>query len=378
LGMVVGVEEGRVVVQLDGSSDVVLFHGASVRDDLVSSTSVMVWAWRKMLGDGAVRFLEGAAYVVREESGDNISELVADNTYDLLDVSLDTIFSPIRSQWNAEGILTSCSDSDPALDETFSVSFGSVSEHGEDEFHNSIVTDPGNSVHASKDSYRDFDEFYFNSLVLRSSSPTPDEIIDAQFDHIMVTNGIVGNNYDELIFEFDKLTSFDNTPYSPSLPHITSEISPKPVSVTGECLGFRKGSSTSPLVKNSVFDIRKFTRKLSYPPLSPIPEERICQVASDDVFFGSYLVSTPNGNGPSPLQSRRGADSITYHGRAPVSLMDSGYSDSFSSGTSIDAAKVTTRSILEQFLEFTGFPEEGRSDLITSFLVNTTVTDTDV
>ena len=176
------------------------------------------------MGDGTVRFLEGAAYVVTEESEENISEVVTDNTYDLLEVSLDTIFSPIRSKCNAEGILTSCSDSDPCLDETFSVSFGSVSEHGEDEIHNSFVTDPGNSVHASKAIVGDFDEIYFNSLFWRSSSlsPTPDTLVDAQFDHILVTNGLVNNNYDELIYEFDKLTCLNKTlPYSPS------EISPK-------------------------------------------------------------------------------------------------------------------------------------------------------
>jgi len=352
-GLVVGREDKRVVVELEQSEELVLFHGDSDMDDeLLLNTQLLVWAWKKVVRNGDVKFLEGAAFIKIFNNAEHSDE--EDDANDSFDIPSDDIFSPIRSQSAEEHVPPYFLEISQDLDECLSVSFGSVGSHDHEEVEKCI----------SAKNNEDLDEIYFQSLFWRLGSPKLDEIIDAQFDNLLAANNLLEAYNDP----FNKkktmvtLTSFTaNTT-------VLSKPSTEP-----ECEESwpRIPESYDPVLCAGV---SKFmTRKLSHTPLSPIPEENTdkellyynTKDAGVNFHSGLRAFSTPT-------QTRKTSDnsespSSPYPGsNSPVPMMDSGYSDTFTGV--MDTRNTASMEVLEQFLEFTEFPEDRRADIIHRFL----------
>jgi len=369
-----------VVVQMEDSDTMVLFHGEIIKEELEINTKVLVWAWSKILRGGVGSFLEGAAVVVLEDGEEETGGVAGDgdDTYDLLELSTDGIFSPIRSKFEeVDDDLLNCSSNDEkdVMDVSLSVSFGSVSGQSDDGKENfSTMVNPDWSSNYMKDvslpgdvkgDTNDFlDEIYFQSLFWRSSSPKPDAIIDAQFANILSANNLL-HTYDDLVADYDQVTSADSSTKLQTDPRFSS-LTQTPALCDSQDL---VPASTAPPATITV--PRSITRKMSPPPLSPIPEETTAdREASDQVDDPVFAASTPAGRLSTDWEGF--AATPDSHPRLPTA-MDSGYYDSFSSGlsTNVPSSNVKfTRVLLEQFLEFTKFPRGEQSAIIDSFLAH--------
>jgi len=388
-GVVVGREGDRIVVQLEteGSVRLVLFHGESIQRKLELQSKVLAWAWAKHLRGGAGSFLEGAALVMREEQdglggdkrlNDTVSD--CDNT-DLLELSTEGIFSPIRTKVSEEDSYFEPKDE---MDASLSVSFGSMSgsEDVKEDF--SMFVNPDMSTnHMEEISFsKDIEnletdirnEIYFQSLFWRTScsSPKPDAVIDAQFETVLAANEIL-NNYDDLVTDYDLLVSDSSFHQGmirhSTVPHLAFDVT------NGQDI-VRRSVFFEDLVLSAPVGIdQSLVRKLSYPPLSPIPEEttEFCVVGDveDAVFAAPSLASTPAGRLPIVDNSHSTPESV--NGDFNPSKMDSGYYESFYSGSKpieSEAKSKLVRDVLEQFLEFSQFPCSGRAQVINNFITN--------
>jgi len=100
VGVVVGMEEGRMVVQLEGPSAariarLVLFHGETGEDqDVGLETRVLVWAWTRQLGRGTVKFLEGAAIVNNKDYEELDKDDYVDDKQDIDQLTSEAQTSP--------------------------------------------------------------------------------------------------------------------------------------------------------------------------------------------------------------------------------------------------------------------------------------------
>jgi len=355
-GSVVGKEDDRIVVQLHHSQDMVLFYGEKINEEVLLNMNVLVWAWKKMVG--SVGFSEGAAFVIirnHEVENEGAKEAV-----DLLELSID-IFSPIKSRSNEECFMYD------GIDESFSVSFGSVSARDEDEIDSVMesienATETNNLQSKPTNKYEDLDEIYFQSLFWRLKSSNIDETFDSdsQFQSLVVSNNITNDN--ELVRDFDNIAR------STTLPEVdASTFQYRALSPTEAC------SDSCPILTPSMSVPCKFeTMRLSQPtPLSPIPEESfdretfVVDIADVDPVFGSQHHASST-----PTQSRRSVGKMlgspypqSPDSCSPLLTMDSGYSDTISGVMETESVAV-----LEHFLDFTDFPENSRSDVISRFL----------
>merc|ERR1719318_1258275 len=271
----------------------VLFHGEIIKEELEINTKVLVWAWSKILRGGVGSFLEGAAAVVLEDGEEERGGVAGDgdDTYDLLELSTDGIFSPIRSKFvEVDGDLFNCSsiDDKDVMDVSLSVSFGSVSGQSEDGKENfSTMVNPDWSSNYMKDVSltddvkcvtNDFlDEIYFQSLFWRSSSPKPDAIIDAQFANILSANNLL-HTYDDLVADYDQVTSADTST------KLQTDLSFSSLNQTPALCDSQELVPASPAPPATITMPRSITRKMSPPPLSPIPEETTADQVDDPVF----------------------------------------------------------------------------------------------
>ena len=147
-----------------------------------------------------------------------------------------------------------------------------------------------------KDKNDALDEIYFQSLCWRFSSPKPDAIIDAQFNFILSANDIL-NNYNDLVDDYDLMTR-DEVAEDTSTR--TEYISRSPnTSLTPECARKVFGFESLPAPPDLA---RSLHRKMSHPPLSPIPEEitglEEYGCGDDAGFSYSPVASTPVGKTP--------------------------------------------------------------------------------
>jgi len=354
-GSVVGKEDDRIVVQLHHSQDLVLFYGEKIKEEVLLNMKVLVWAWKKMVG--SVGFSEGAAFVVisnHEEEYEGAKEAL-----DLLELSSD-IFSPIKSRSIEESFMYD------GIDESFSVSFGSVSARDEDEIDNISImesienaTETNNLQSKPTSMYEDLDEIYFQSLFWRLNSSNIDHS-DSQFQSLVVSNNITNDN--ELVRDFENITR------SSALPEVdASTIQYSALSSSETC------SESCPILTPSLSVEGKFeTLRLSQPtPLSPIPEESFDrEISVLDIAEVDLVVSSQHHTSSTPTQSRRSYGKIlgspypqSPDSCSPLSTMDSGYSDTISGVMETESVAV-----LEHFLDFTDFPENSRSDVISRFL----------
>lgn len=370
-GLVVGREDKRVVVQLEQSEELVLFHGDSdEEEELALHSQVLVWAWKKVVQNGAVKFLEGAAFI---KIVNNVKRIDEDDANDSIDVSSENIFSPIRFQSTEVPVPPYFVEKYQDLDESLSVSFGSVSAHEETEEFNLLIEDgfEHGPEHATSKINEDFDEIYFQSLFWRLASSKLDEIIESQFDKVLAANNLL-KDYSDHTEDFEKITKKVPTPLI-SNTTLVSPFSPTEPECEDSWTDFPK--SNVPVVAAAVSGVSKFvTRKLSHPPLSPIPEENTDrELFNYNIDDTGELFHSGLREYSTPTQARTNSDntvspSSPYTGsNSPVSMMDSGYSDTFAGA--MDTRETASLVVLEQFLEFTEFPEHGRADLIRRFLV---------
>jgi len=222
-----------------------------------------------------------------------------------------------------------------------SVSFGSVSESDDTKEHFSMLANPDlSSKHMEEISIFkaiDFepdicDEIYFQALFWRTShsSPKPDAVIDAQFEAVLAANEIL-SNYDDLVTDYDQLMS-DSSIQQGIVQHLT-----------GPCLAYGLAGGADTFGQSIFFEdpaapvvtSQSLLRKMSNPPLSPIPEETTEFLdgsdVEDPVFVAPSLSSTPAGKLPRVDHSHSTPESDNSDYFIP-SRMDSGYYESFSSG----------------------------------------------
>ena len=218
------------------------------------------------------------------------------------------------------------------LDDSLSVSFGSMSETEDQNEDFSMLANPDLSIKYMEeisfyeDKKLEMLDLYFQSLFWRSSSPKPDAVIDAQFDTVLDVNDVL-NTYNDLIDEYDELVVTSDLG-SGLLRHSTSHNLSSNPQVYESFTTFL--DPAVPIIID-----HSLVRKMSQPPLSPIPEETVDGVAcllEDPVFTGPYFSSTPSGryltrtrSSPSPSGSPSCSDGI-------LSSMDSGYYESSFSG----------------------------------------------
>eukprot|EP00092_Neocalanus_flemingeri_P036137 GFUD01039347.1.p1 GENE.GFUD01039347.1~~GFUD01039347.1.p1 ORF type:complete len:710 (-),score=218.70 GFUD01039347.1:105-2234(-) len=359
-GVVVWREEGKVLVKLDGL-ELVLFKGSDDSDrELESGCKVLVWGWRKAgtCAEGGAWVLqasqheEGVGGAIRGEevecSGSNVG----------LDLSTDGISSPSR----AIEVEVSSNASKSSIDKTESdkgsdISFGSVSECDEvdpDKFFNTNLSNLINSTFNTAGGFNSQEEEEFQALYARSPPCFPDEVdIDLQFEQVLAANGIVAN-YDDLAKKYEDFFAGGQ----PSSIFANPIVAPVRTSAQNKEVSYHPPSI--PSGPPDVLLNPSLLKKMSCPSLSPIPEE------VTDNFTETPVFSTP-----------------VYR-----SSEDSCYNDSFCSGFSnsnpfksmnYSAEKspaftgdffkqASFREMLQQFLEFTQFPESSRNDLIDHFL----------
>jgi len=336
----------------------------------VLHTRLLVWAWKKVVHNGAVNFLEGAAFIKLFNNAEHINEDAVNDSFDVLS---DNIFSPIRSQSTEEHVTPFILEISQDLDECLSVSFGSVGAHDHEEVEKCNSMIEIGSEYYSKPRYattknnEDLDEIYFQSLFWRLGSPKIDEKVDAQFDKLLAANNLIEAYNDPLD---EKTTTVAQTPLMAN----TTVLSISSTEQECEESWQRIPESYDHVVGAEVSGVSKFvTRKLSYTPLSPIPEENtdreLLNYNTNDagVHFHSGLRAFST-----PTQTRTTSDnsespSSPYpRSNSPVSMMDSGYSDTFPGV--MDTRNPAFIGVLEQFLEFTEFPEDSRADIIHRFL----------
>eukprot|EP00092_Neocalanus_flemingeri_P025483 GFUD01027631.1.p1 GENE.GFUD01027631.1~~GFUD01027631.1.p1 ORF type:complete len:775 (+),score=171.21 GFUD01027631.1:45-2369(+) len=404
-GAVVGREEGRMVVQLERTDTLVLFHGDVIEQMSDLQTKVLVWAWAKQLKNCAGTFFEGAALITRQEEDCADGDITEkDNTFGLLELSTEGIFSPIHSKLLEEAAyphlkekVTSSDifgifnlDSNEILDASLSVSFGSASESESVVEGSSMVVNPDLSIKHMEDASKlettsnfminTLEEIYFQALFWRISSK-PDAIIDAQFDNVLAVNDLL-HTYDDLVNEFDQM--FGDVMLSYSNPDMVQHSSSLNLSYNSTC-----SLNTVPIDQGLSFECPAdpividptLVRKMSHPLLSPIPEETgevEVGVASDvEVFAGPSLSSTPfvrfaeDSDNSSQLST---SGSVSY-GEIIPPMTDSGYYESFSlnKGSSClesEAKSKLVRNVLDQFLEFTQFPFSRRNEVLNDFIRN--------
>jgi len=386
--LVVANEDDRLVVQVEDTDTLVHFYGKMVEHKLELQTRVLVWAWSQQLS-GERGSLEGAAIVVREdivENDDEEGRMLKEplDSSGVMDLSIQGIFSPIRS-----GIV----DDDPFANETnssfescldnsigsLSVSFGSMGElePQNDDFsmlaHPDLSSKHMEEVSLDEDKNLEMLDLYFQSLFWRSSSPKPDAVIDAQFDTVLAVNDVL-HSYNNLVDDFDELIKVsDLRPVL--LRHSTSnDLSVK----TLDCEEERDDQFLSFLDPVGPIAIdQSLVRRKSNPSLSPIPEETGDGAASlleDPVFAGPYLASTPSGRCQTIVRTSLSLSGSPKCDDESLSNMDSGYGESFSSGSNTttdlpaEASPKTVKNILEQFLEFAQLSCNDRAEVIDRFL----------
>eukprot|EP00092_Neocalanus_flemingeri_P105428 GFUD01135137.1.p1 GENE.GFUD01135137.1~~GFUD01135137.1.p1 ORF type:complete len:712 (-),score=223.65 GFUD01135137.1:58-2193(-) len=358
-GVVVWREEGKVLVKLDGL-ELVLFKGSDDSDrELESGCKVLVWGWRKAgtCAEGGAWVLqasqheEGVGGAIRGEevecSGSNVG----------LDLSTDGISSPSR----AIEVEVSSNASKSSIDKTESdkgsdISFGSVSQCDEVDPDKSFNTNLSNLINSTFNTAggNSQEEEAFQALYARSPPCFPDEVdIDLQFEQVLAANGIVAN-YDDLAKKYEDFFAGGQ----PSSIFANPIVAPVRTSAQNKEVSYHPPSI--PSGPPDVLLNPSLLKKMSCPSLSPIPEE------VTDNFTETPVFSTP-----------------VYR-----SSEDSCYNDSFCSGFSnsnpfksmnYSAEKspaftgdffkqASFREMLQQFLEFTQFPESSRNDLIDNFL----------
>eukprot|EP00092_Neocalanus_flemingeri_P020052 GFUD01021713.1.p1 GENE.GFUD01021713.1~~GFUD01021713.1.p1 ORF type:complete len:725 (+),score=215.20 GFUD01021713.1:59-2233(+) len=367
-GVVVWREEGKVLVKLDGS-ELVLFKGSDNSDrELESGCKVLVWGWRK-----AGTCAEGGAWVLQASQHDEEGvggairgeEVERSGSNEGLDLSTDGIFSPSRATRYLT-IEVSGNESRSSVDKTESdkcsdISFGSVSECDEvdpDKSFNTNLSNLINSTFNTAGGFNSQEEEEFQALYARSPPCFPDEVdIDLQFEQVLAANGLVAN-YDDLAKKYEDFFAGGQ----PSTIFANPIVAPVSTSAQNkEVSNHPPPSITFETCPPDVLLNPSLLKKMSCPSLSPIPEE------VTDNFTETPVFSTP--------VCRSSEDS-------------SGYNDSFCSGSSntnpfksmnYSAEKIPAftqdffkqasfREMLQQFLEFTQFPESSRNDLIDHFL----------
>jgi len=259
------------------------------------------------------------------------------------------------------------SEQEHNMDVSLSVSFGSISLQsgdGNENFSMEVNHDHSTKhmqemcLHdiTEKDKNEVLDEIYFQSLCWRSSSPKPDAIIDAQFNFILAANDIL-NNYNDLVDDYDLMIR-DDVQEDPSNRIEYSSMSPN----TSLATEYARNVFELEKLPASPDMARSLDRKMSHPPLSPIPEETTGLEEYGGLgdyagFSDSPVASTPVGKTP-----------VDYSGSpvTPNIAMDSGFCDSFTSGLN---SSRETKLVLEKSLDYTQFPRGRRNGLVDNFLV---------
>jgi len=229
------------------------------------------------------------------------------------------------------------------------VSFGSVSDSGESSDKFSMLVNPDLATsHMEEVSVNEGIELpnegiYFDSLVWRTGIPTDASVIEAQFEKVLEENGLL-ENYNHLAKAFDQIFEdyLNNTQFV---------------------------VSTSP-PGNTVLNITNSVESEISPSSSLILGSQPSQDSEKDISVrtGPALASTPSekcggGDHSLPGFGLEGTEKFT-----PVK-MDSGYYETFSSGSLLEISSESDESINPAVKNLAMLPSSGTGGVFRHFLI---------
>merc|ERR1719209_413537 len=333
--VVVWSEDDKMLVMVDGGQPV-MFRGCSKDEIVATDEKVIVWAWSTRPGMCA----EGAIWLLQQSDAENL--VVPASEVSLPKVGLDEV-----------SLGTDIESVEEAHDKSSDISFGSVSDCSEIDMNKSVNTNLSTLLKFSP-----FKRCNISYPEDKNSNPCcssfHDEEIEREFEEVMSANDLA-NNLDNLVDKYEDYYQASQAPRVVKRHAVDFPVNSEKNTGNTQCSPL---SLQVDLLENptEVSPPSFFTRRLSSSPLSPIPEE-----------------TTENGMPSTPLCKSRD---------------DSGYNGSFWSGCNIKGkmnpvksdtkkppvcslfatAPAPLKAVLEEFLEFTDFPETRRDDLINQFI----------